>query len=193
LYAATVDGIYKSTNNGTQWIKKSEGITIGPGALKEFCESIFEYDGVLFTGAFNGIYRSENEARNGNITNVSSTLVLAKNFTSHNGILFAARESINTPYGYKSFNSGATWESLTGMNFPSISFLSEFPKLWMSTIHGVWLSTDNGLSWEHRSNGLSPDTYNTSILSVKEKIITYLHTGATTHITSPKKRNKQNN
>ena len=177
LYAATVDGIYKSTNNGNEWIKKSNGITIGPGALKEFCESIFEYEGVLFTGAFNGIYRSENEAENWTVTNVSSTHVLAKNFTNHNGILFAARESINTPNGFKSSDNGLTWEVLTGMSFPSISFLSEFPNLWMGTIHGIWLSTDNGNNWEHRSEGLSPDPYNTSIIRVNGRLITSLHFG----------------
>jgi len=177
LYAATVDGIYKSANNGNEWIKKSDGMTIGPGALKEFCESIFEYEGVLFTGAFNGIYRSENEAESWTVTNVSLTHVLAKNFTNHNGILFAARESINTPNGYKSSDNGLTWEVLTGMNFPSISFLSEFPNLWMGTIHGIWLSTDNGNNWEHRSEGLSPDPYNTSIIRVTGKLITSLHFG----------------
>lgn len=177
LYTATVDGIYKSTNSGIEWIKKSDGITIGPGALKEFCESIFEYEGVLFTGAFSGIYRSENEAESWTVTNVSSTHVLAKNFTNHNGVLFAARESINTPNGFKSSDNGLTWEVLTGMNFPSISFLSEFPKLWMGTIHGIWLSTDNGNNWEHRSEGLSPDPYNTSIIRVNGRLITSLHFG----------------
>jgi len=177
LYAATVDGIYKSTNGGAEWIKKSDGITIGPGALKEFCESIFEFEGVLFTGAFNGIYRSENGAESWTVTNVSSTHVLAKNFTNHNGILFAARESINTPNGYKSSDNGLTWEVLTGMNFPSISFLSEFPNLWMGTIHGIWLSTDNGNNWEQRSEGLSTDPYNTSIIRVNGKLVTSLHFG----------------
>ena len=95
LYAATHDGIYKSTNGGEQWIKKSNGITIGPGATIEFTQSIFEHNGNLFTGAWNGIYRSIDEAENWEITNVSGQGILAKNFTSHNGILFAARESIN--------------------------------------------------------------------------------------------------
>lgn len=35
LYAATVDGIYQSTNGGGNWLRKSSGITIGPGALSE--------------------------------------------------------------------------------------------------------------------------------------------------------------
>ena len=124
LYVATADGIYKSTNNGNEWVKKSNGITIGPGALKEFCESIFEYQGVLFTGAYNGIYCSTDNAENWIITNISGTHVWAKNFINHNGILFTARENINTPNGFKSFDNGLTWEVLTGMNFPTITFFS---------------------------------------------------------------------
>jgi photosystem II stability/assembly factor-like uncharacterized protein len=177
LYAATVDGIYKSTNGGSEWIKKSSGITIGPGALNEFCESIYEYNGTLFTGAHNGIYRSTDNAENWIITNISGSHIKAKNFTNHNGILFAARESINTPNGYESTDNGVNWSSLTGMNFPTISFLSEFPKLWAGTIHGVWLSTDNGNSWQQRSNGLAPDPYNTTILRVNGVLVTSLHFG----------------
>jgi hypothetical protein len=177
LYAATVDGIYKSTNNGNEWVKKSNGITIGPGALKEFCESIFEYQGVLFTGAYNGIYCSTDNAENWIITNISGTHVWAKIFINHNGILFATRESINTPNGFKSFDNGLTWEVLTGMNFPTITFFSEPPALWAGTIHGAWLSTDNGLTWVSRSNGLSPDPYNSSFVRVNGRLITSLKFG----------------
>ncbi|MFI5237199.1 MAG: T9SS type A sorting domain-containing protein [Ignavibacteriales bacterium] len=177
LFAATVDGIYKSTNNGNLWIKKSNGITIGPGALKEFCESIFEFNGMLFTGAWNGIYRSTDAAENWTVTNATGQGINAKNFTFHNGVLFAARESINFPNGYFSADSGLTWNPLTSMMFPSITFFSESAKLWIGTIHGVWLSTDNGLSWETRSIGLSPDPYSTSILRVNGNLITSLKFG----------------
>ena len=110
FYAATVDGIYKSTDNANNWTKKSSGITIGPGAIYEFTESIFEYNGVLFTGAYNGIYKSTDEAENWQLTNISGENIQAENFVVHNGIIFAARESINTPYAYKSTDNGSTWK-----------------------------------------------------------------------------------
>ena len=96
IYAATVDGIYKSQNAGMHWLKRSNGITIGPGALYEFCESIFEYNNELFTGAWSGIYRSTDCAENWITTNASGSGILAKNFVSHSGEFFAARESIRT-------------------------------------------------------------------------------------------------
>lgn len=177
LYVSTVDGIYKSTNNGNEWVKKSNGITIGPGALKEFCESIFEYNGNLFTGAWNGIYRSTDEAENWNVTNASGEAVRAKNFTEHDGKLFAARENINFPNGYSSTDAGESWQPLTTMSFPTITFFSEPSALWAGTIHGAWLSTDNGLSWVSRSNGLSPDPYNSSFVRVNGQLITSLKFG----------------
>lgn len=177
MYAATVDGIYKSTDAGSNWVRKSNGITVGPGALYEFCESIFEYNNNLLTGAGSGIYRSTDSAENWIATNVTGSGILAKNFVSHSGILFAARENINFPYGYESTDGGMLWNDLSTISVPAITFLSEPGKLWAGTIHGVWLSTDNGLTWEHRSNGLSPDPYNTSVIRVSDKLITSLKFG----------------
>jgi photosystem II stability/assembly factor-like uncharacterized protein len=178
LYAATTDGIYKSSDDGNDWVKKSNGITIGPGALYEFASSIFEYNGMLLTGAWNGIYRSTNEGENWTLTNIGGDGILAKNFTEHNGILFAARESINSPIGYKSFDGGNTWEDLTGLSyFNTITFLSEGNYLWAGIVGGVWLSTDNGINWEDRSNGLLPDPYSSSIIRVNGVLLTSLKFG----------------
>jgi photosystem II stability/assembly factor-like uncharacterized protein len=178
LFAATTDGIYKSTDDGETWVKKSSGITIGGGALYAFTESVFEYQGVLFTGAWNGIYYSTDGAENWNLTNISGEGVEAKNFTVHDGIIFAARESINSPIGYKSFDNGYTWEDLTGLSyFNTITFFSEPGKLWGGLIDGVWLSTDDGITWEDRSNGLSPDPYSSSIIRINGTLVTSLKFG----------------
>ncbi len=177
FYAATVDGIYKSTDNGNNWIKKSSGITIGPGAIYEFTESIFEYNGILLTGAYNGIYKSTDEAENWELTNISGQAVMAKNIVEHNGILFAARETINDPVGYKSLDGGLNWQPLTSFNYNTITFFSEPDKLWAGLVGGVKLSTDNGITWEDRSNGLSLDPYNTSIIRVNGDLITSLEFG----------------
>ncbi len=177
IYAATVDGIYKSTDQGELWTKKSNGITIGPGALYEFCESIFKYKNNLFTGAYNGIYRSSDNAENWTLTNATGEGVIAKNFVSHNGLIFAARESINFPNGYLSADSGIAWNPLTSISMPTITFFSEPGKLWAGTIAGVRLSTNNGTSWEIRNNGLTSDPYSSSIIRINGSLITSLKFG----------------
>ena len=177
IYAATVDGIYKSTDAGDNWVKKSIGITIGPGATYEFTESIYMHGVNLFTGAFNGIYRSIDDAENWTMTNVGGHHVWAKNFVEHNGILFAAGNE-GFPDGYKSIDDGVTWDSLNFNDlYPSITFFSEPFKLWAGTIHGVSLSTDNGISWEQRSNGLTPDPYSSSIMRLNGTLVTSLKFG----------------
>jgi photosystem II stability/assembly factor-like uncharacterized protein len=177
IWAATVDGIYKSTDDGANWVKKSNGITIGPGALYEFTASIFEYNDVLFTGAANGIYKSTNNGEDWQITNVSGQGIFPGFFANHDGTLFLARENINLPYGYFSTDGGSTWEDLTSISVPTITFFSEPPLLWTGTIHGVWLSTDNGASWVERNNGLNLDPYSSSIIRVNGNLVTSLKFG----------------
>lgn len=177
LFAATVGGIYKSTNGGSNWIKKSNGIVVGGGASYEFTVSIFEDNSVLFTGAYTGIYRSTNDGENWVVTNISGTEVMAGFFVNHNGSLFAARESINLPYGYTSTDNGMTWGFLNSTGVPIITFLSEGLSLWAGTIDGVWLSTNNGSTWTMRNSGLSPDPYSSSIIRVNGALVTSLKFG----------------
>jgi len=177
MFAATVDGIYRSSDSGDSWEKKSDGIFVGNGAIYEFTESIYNNNDTLFTGAWTGIYRSIDNAETWFATNVTGGGIGVRFFINHNGILFGARENINLPYGYTSIDQGITWESLATITVPTITFLSEPPNLWAGTIHGIWLSVDNGDSWIHRSEGLSPDPYNSSIIRVNSKLITSVKFG----------------
>jgi hypothetical protein len=178
LYAATDDGIYKSTDFASSWVKKSDGIVVGNGAIYAFAESIYELNGTLFTGTYTGLYRSTNGGDNWLPTNISNGMhIWAKNFTLHNGIIFAARESGNSPNGYKSTDNGLTWQTISPFPHPSITFLSEPGKLFMGTIHGAWLSADNGISWSERSAGLSADPYNSGFVRANGILVTSLKFG----------------
>jgi photosystem II stability/assembly factor-like uncharacterized protein len=177
LYSASDDGIYKSTDGGSNWVKKSTGLMVGGGALYLFTMSIYENNGVLFTGAYTGIYRSTDGSESWQVTNISGSAVMAQYFVNHNGILFAARETNNMPYSYTSSDGGSVWSELNNINFPTITYLSEGSVLWAGTIDGVWLSTNNGLTWYERNNGLSADPYSSSIIRVNGMLITSLKFG----------------
>lgn len=177
LLISTWDGIYQSTNGGADWVKKSDGLIVGGGAVYLFAESIFQSGNALITGCHTGIYRSTDGAETWSLSYSSGTHVYAKNLTFHSGKLFAARETNNTPNGFVSNDSGVSWSNLTQLSFPSITFYSEPGMLWAGTIHGAWLSTNGGSNWLQRSNGLSPDPYNSSFLRVNGVLITSLNAG----------------
>ena len=176
IFAATDDGIYRSTDTGINWDKKSNGIQVGGGALYAFAMSIYNHNGRLITGAYTGIYYSVDWGETWQLSNISGDHVYPQNIIDHSGILFAARESINTPYGFQSTDGGLTWSDMT-IGQPTICFFSEPGKLWCGTIDGVWLSQDDGATWEERNNGLSLDPYSADIIRVGNQLITSLKFG----------------
>jgi hypothetical protein len=103
--------------------------------------------------------------------------VIANNFTLHEGVLYAARETNNTPNGYTSTDNGMTWAPITGMQYPIITYFSEPNKLWAGTIVGAYISTNNGASWTQRNNGLSADPYNSSFVRVNNILVSSLKFG----------------
>ncbi|MCB0804963.1 MAG: T9SS type A sorting domain-containing protein [Bacteroidales bacterium] len=176
IFAATTDGIYRSLDKGENWQKKSTGIFVGNGAIYAFAKSIYKHEGILITGAFTGIYRSSDWGETWEESNITGAHVYPQHIINHNGILFAARESINTPYGYQSTDGGITWTDMT-IGQPTICFMSEPGKLWCGTIHGMWLSENDGATWENRSEGLPPDPYNAGIVRVGDQLISSLKFG----------------
>ncbi len=177
LLISTGDGVYQSTNGGVNWVKKSDGLIVGGGAIYIFSESIFDSGNGLLTGCHTGIYRSTDGAETWSLAYSSGTHVNAKNLTFHSGKLFAARETNNSPYGFVSDDSGRTWSNLSNIGVPTITYYSEPEMLWAGTIHGAWLSTNNGANWISRSNGLSPDPYNSSFIRVNNVLISSLEAG----------------
>lgn len=177
LFIATEDGIYKLAADGNSWIKKSNGLELGNGATHLFTESLFSTGSRLITGAYSGIYYSLDSGENWVLSNTSGMHVLAKGFALHDGKLYAARETNNTPLGFTSLDSGLTWNPISGIGFPSITFFSEPGKLWAGTIHGALLSTNNGVSWVSRINGFSADPYCSAFLRWNGILFTTLTAG----------------
>jgi photosystem II stability/assembly factor-like uncharacterized protein len=180
LWAATVDGVYKSTNNGDTWVKKSNGMVIGGGANNLFAFSVYLNNGNLYSGTHAGLYRSTDGGENWVITNVNIQHTNIHSFAFHNNILFAGRDAINTPILYKSTDNGLSWTTISiWNNFPLgvICFWNEPGKLFAGTGHGMWLSTNNGANWETRSDGLGSDPYVSSLVKTGSTMIGTLKFG----------------
>lgn len=180
MYIATVDGIYKSTNFSGTWVRKSDGIVVGGGAIYVFAESVYETGGSLVTGTHTGIYRSVNNGNSWTATNITGSSIRTKGYALHGGLLFAAREVGSSIGSYRSADNGASWSpfSIQGTgNLPAITFFSDGANLWAGTIDGVWLSTNSGMDWSRKSNGLSADPYSSSIIRVNGILLTSLKFG----------------
>jgi photosystem II stability/assembly factor-like uncharacterized protein len=180
LYIATVDGIYKSTNDGSSWVKKSNGLIIGGGSNNYFAISMYEHLGTLFAGTYSGIYRSTDLGENWQQTNIFGSEIWVDKFTFFNNALYAGRDVINNPSLFKSTNGGFNWFVVDiWNNFPVevFCFFGETNNLFVGTALGVWLSTNDGLSWTSRNVGLSPDPYSTSIIKVGGTMFTSLEFG----------------
>jgi photosystem II stability/assembly factor-like uncharacterized protein len=172
LIISTRDGIYTSTNSGESWVKKSSGITVGSTYIE--AEGVNAVDSVLYAGTWSGIYRSTNSAESWQITNISGSSILAREFKKHGSVIVSARNSNNSPVAYKSADGGLNWSSMpiNGNLYSAITFFSDGIKLFAGTIHGVWLSTNNGANWEMRNQGLTGDPYSESILRVNGMLLT---------------------
>jgi photosystem II stability/assembly factor-like uncharacterized protein len=171
LFIATYDGIYKSIDGGDNWVRSTEGIFIGEGTLYVSTMSVYNDNGILYAGSYAGIFRSTDNGVSWQVTNIEGRGIWVNGFTRHDDILLASRFTFNFPSGYYSVDNGVTWAPLESLPFPAITFFSESGKLWAGTIQGVWLSEDDGQSWEDRSDGFMADPYNSSIIRVNGNLV----------------------
>ncbi len=145
LYAATLDGVYKSTDGGNNWTKKSNGITVGSGHVHIVARLILKHNDILFTATSSGIYYSTDEAETWVLSNSDQQI---RDFEEHNGALFVGSTSTSA-YLYKTTDNGLTWETV---DFPYAvqDILSFNGKLILGSL-GLYLSDDNGLTWDART------------------------------------------
>ena len=106
LIMATVDGIYISDNNVSNWVKKSTGLPIGGGSNNIFAFTVYDDAGVYLAGTWNGIFRSTDNCETWLPTSMNGGFNGTVCFTRFNNILFAGRDMVSSGYLYKSTNGG---------------------------------------------------------------------------------------
>jgi photosystem II stability/assembly factor-like uncharacterized protein len=156
LYAATIDGIFVSTNNGDSWTAKNNGLN----DKKIFC--IAKIGDTLFAGTENAGMQVSTD--NGNSW-IEIHYGLSYYANIHSIINIGNNIIIGTNYGiWISTNSGYSWNSKNNSlyNIPVRSLTVSGNNLYAGAFDGVYLSTDSANTWEK----VSPFNYYVNVMAI---------------------------
>ncbi len=144
------EGVYASTDSGTTWIKKSNGLA------DSVVMAILADEGYLFAGTDGGgIYRSTD---NGNSWQSSSVGLGAGDaqrvygLASAGGVIVAGTRA----GAYRSTDHGSTWSvAASGLSSKDIASLGTCGTAFLAGTYGagVYRSTDGGNNWQWSSTG----------------------------------------
>lgn len=151
LYAGTARGIFRTSNNGSSWANVSfvsstvRGLAVTPG-------------GAILAGTENVIFRSSDAGATWTETNAN---VMAHDFTvSPSGSIFACTFSSGV---FKSTDGGVTWiESNNNLTELEVNTVATVPNgsggtnILAGTYSGIFISTEDGGSWELREVNAMP-------------------------------------
>ncbi|HQI42364.1 MAG TPA: T9SS type A sorting domain-containing protein [Ignavibacteriaceae bacterium] len=160
VYIGSEGGVFKTTNNGTDWIFQNNGLII-----QNVNKFFIDYDGNIYmaaTGASNtgcGLYKSTDgggywakiaDTLNSKPVNDFYDVTIIPN--EPGGIIY-----VSNYYGvYRSTDNGVTWQSTNFTNYLAIDigintngymFFGNATASWF----GIYRSTDLGLNWERHT------------------------------------------
>lgn len=163
-------GIVRSTDFGTTWEMKNEGLT------NQWILVLFNVGENIYAGTDGGgIYRSTNMGENwiqinSGLIGWEESVYVVNSFCVFNDTYIF----IGTDRGiFLSTNSGNHWtEKNNGLLLlPTGSLASIGNNLFAATNSGIFKSTDNGENWNISNNGIDSSTIITCLLSSNDNII----------------------
>lgn len=140
------NGIFKTTNNGTNWINANNGLT------NLFVASSYKLQNYLFIGTNGssgpGVFASINSGSNWYPLNTGLTFTSVLSFTSISDSLYVGAYSSTGGVRFSS-NYGLNWINISGdlpHNF--IVYIVAFQNmLFAGTSSGIFKTTNNGINW----------------------------------------------
>jgi len=156
IFMGTFDGIYSSTNNGNNFIKRTNGMIKG---ILSFCTNSSNH---LFAGTDGiGVFRSQNNGLdwtyiNNGLAPSSENKRIVALCRNSNDYIFAAKGGV-----YKTQDNGDVWvscgeSSLSGEVNSLI--INSHDVIFAGTDEGVFISTDEGENWIEKRNGITDNT-----------------------------------
>jgi hypothetical protein len=151
IFAGTQQGFFLSSNNGSTWIPRNNGM----GNLNIKC--IMVYGSILFVGSpGGGVYRSTDYGSNWNSVNNGITNLFINALTVSGSNIYVGAGSGGV---FRSTNNGTNWVAVNnGLPIPSIlvtSFAVSGSNLFLGSDGGVYLTTNNGENWIQKNQNLS--------------------------------------
>lgn len=186
IFRATIDGVYKSVDNGNTWVKK----TTGSNAYYR----IYATETTLFannqgpSALERGIYKSTDFGETWTNVGLGNAVYWDWEFIEHNGFLFIGAD-YTTPRGlWRSSDNGDTWVQVnSGAKVRRLK--SNGTKLYLSTYdpnnqkYPLFVSTNNGTTWtnimDNSYNMFDADNTHLYAFSFPDHVVKSSNDGAT--------------
>lgn len=178
LYAATNNGVYRSSNAGSSWNPSNNGLSTKDVS----CLAIDPINpNVLYVGTSPGLFKSINGATSWNPANTglpdkSYIRGLAVDPTNNN-VIYASTQAFVV---YKSSNGGGTWNALPSSPHYVVNTIVIDPTspntLYVGGHGGMVKSVDSGASWNEIEEGLTDDNMTSLMIDPMVPSTLYLGT-----------------
>lgn len=156
-------GIFRSVDNGVNWIAKNQGLNGDSIAIKSL---LVHPNGNIFAGTiFGGVFRSTDNGENWVSTSQGLTSIhILSLAVNPSGNIFAGTEGSGV---FRSTNNGESWaqinQGLAGEGLYVLSIaINSGGTIFAGTAAGVFRSIDNGVNWVSINQGLT----NTNVYSL---------------------------
>ncbi len=152
IYTCTSQGVFRSANNGINWIPKSTGLS------SLLSHGIIQAQSKLFVVGPTGAFRSDNQGESWTAAGMAG--IDTRCITAIDSTLFVGTNGTGV---YKSTNWGASWTAInTGLASTNIRAIEAkgttlFAGGQIGT--GVYRSTDLGANWTLLAGGLATGSY----------------------------------